>query len=211
MRTIREEEEALEAYFKFLTLKGVSQPQLDARGAFLNEVVTRLQSKQQTREMYAETLNALMPRATDAKWLDCVTIAREFYPFWMQDIKAIACLTNSYGADLQTIEWKPLPTSLVVLSESLKQEVFNEQESLLLEQYLNLLHEQALERHAGLVRIKLAKIILLRLRDAPLRNNLVYRMAVDVTLPLFRQKKSRQLFLAVVREFFYLWINAAHD
>jgi hypothetical protein len=54
-------------------------------------------------------------------------------------------------------------------------------------------------------RLKLAKILLVRLRDAPDKNNKVYRTTVDATLPLFEVKKNRRLFLVVVREFFHFW------
>jgi len=54
-------------------------------------------------------------------------------------------------------------------------------------------------------RLKLSKILLMRLKDAPNRDNKSYRTVVDATLPLFEVKKNRRLFLVVVREFFHFW------
>jgi len=53
--------------------------------------------------------------------------------------------------------------------------------------------------------VKLAKVLLVRLRDAPVSDNAAYRTTVDATLPLFEVKKNRRLFLVVVREFFHFW------
>jgi hypothetical protein len=198
---------AVLAYLNYLKLKGVADEVIAKRKRFVSEVANRLHQRPQMREVYAETLNQLMHDANQPQWLFDVTVAREFYPFWMEDVKAIARLRENLGFDVQSIAWKPLPTTLKSLSIMLESEVFSEQESVLLERYLQSLHQQVLPRHVVLVQLKLAKIMLLRLRDAPIQNNLVYRMAVDLTLPLFRQKKSRQLFLKVVREFFYLWME----
>jgi hypothetical protein len=56
-------------------------------------------------------------------------------------------------------------------------------------------------------RVKLVKILLIRLRDAPQKSNRHYRIAVDATVPLFEKHDTRRLFFAVVREFYYFWIG----
>jgi len=205
-QTLSHEEEAVNAYIKFLKQKGLNQDFLDKRLIFLKKLTSGLMDKPLNRNEYAMALHAVLKKKHDSEWHDHIKIAREFYPFWMKDIRAIVLLNENYGIDLQAIHWKPLPASLQSLSVSLAKERFDERESLLLERYMQGLQKQGVEKRYIFTRIKLAKIILLRLRDAPKGNNLVYRMAVDVTLPLFRLKKSRQFFLIVVREFFYIWM-----
>src|SRR5690606_14553215 len=56
-------------------------------------------------------------------------------------------------------------------------------------------------------RIKLVKILLIRLREAPAGSSKHYRIAVDATVPLFEKNDTRRLFFAVVREFYYFWIG----
>lgn len=197
---------SVDAYIAYLTRKQIDPKLIAQRKQFVSEVARHLQKKPHTREAYADTLHKLMHRPSHTAWLNDVTVAREFYPFWMQDIKAIASLSDQYGYDYSAIAWQPLPTSLAALSHTLSQAQFSDQESSLLERYMQWLKQKAIAPDQKAVRIKLAKILLLRLRDAPLVNNLVYRMAVDVTLPVFKQKQSRQLFLEVVREFFEFWI-----
>jgi len=56
-------------------------------------------------------------------------------------------------------------------------------------------------------RVKLVKLLLIRLRDAPAKNHKIYRIAVDASVFLFAVKGTRHLFFAVVREFYYFWIG----
>jgi hypothetical protein len=149
----------------------------------------------------------IMKKTRDQAWHFHMQVAREFYPFWMQDIKAIAQLSEQYGVQNAVVDWTPLPTSLKQLSEMLEHIAFNELESVQLEQYLKTMRQQGFEKGVIVVKLRLAKIVLLRLRDAPQKSGAVYRVAVDMTLPLFRLKNSRQLFLKVVREFFQHWIT----
>lgn len=201
------ENEALNAYFSFLRTKGVTQQSLDARLEFLVRLLAGLAAKPYDRTAYAGALNMIMKKTRDQAWHFHMQVAREFYPFWMQDIKAIALLSEQYGVQNAVVDWAPLPLTLKQLSQTLNLFIFNEAESVLLERYLAALRQQALSKGLLVVKLRLAKIILLRLREAPHKSGAIYRVAVDMTLPLFRLKNSRQLFLEVVREFFGFWMG----
>jgi hypothetical protein len=56
-------------------------------------------------------------------------------------------------------------------------------------------------------RLNLAKILLLQLKGSPTDDARIYRVAVDVTLPLFKIDENKQLFLLVIREFYQYWID----
>jgi hypothetical protein len=203
---MRYENEALNAYLSFLRTKGVAQQSLDARVEFLIRLIAGLAAKPYDRIAYASALNMIMKKTRDQAWHFHMQVAREFYPFWMQDIKAIALLGEHYGAQTVVVEWTPLPTSLRALSEILAKMTFDDVESALLERYLSSMRQQGISKNIMIVKLRLAKIMLIRLRDAPQINGAIYRVAVDMTLPLFRLKNSRQLFLEVVREFYQHWI-----
>jgi hypothetical protein len=201
------ENEAVNAYLNFLRTKDVTQKSLDARIEFLMRLIAGLAAKPYYRVAYAGALNMIMKKTRDLAWHFHMQVAREFYPFWMQDIKAIALLSEQFGAQNAMVEWTPLPTSLKQLSSTLETITFDEIESVQLEQYLSAMRQQGLSKGLIVVKLRLAKIMLLRLRDAPQKSGAIYRVAVDMTLPLFRLKNSRQLFLTVVREFFQHWIT----
>lgn len=205
MYAIREQE-AVTAYLKFLKNKQVAPENLAQRTVFLNILCHELANKTLHRNEYARALNIVI-RKHPQEVHHYIKLAREFYPFWMQDIKAIAALSQSYDFHEPMIAWTPAPTSLKSLTSALAKELFNDSESAALERYHHHLHGLNEDKAFILTKIKLAKIILLRMRSSPSLDASLYRIAVDATLPLFRWKKSKQLFLYVVREFYYFWLG----
>jgi hypothetical protein len=123
----------------------------------------------------------------------------------MKDIKAIAALNVNPGFDVKPLQWKPLPASLKSLTDSLETVKFDASENWPLKAYSQALRQEGSEQVLVDTRVKLAKIILIRLRNAPAKSHKSYRTAVDLTLPLFNIKKNRRLFLVVVREFYNFW------
>lgn len=204
------ENEALNAYLSFLRGKGIAQSSLDARIEFLTRLISGLVAKPYDRNAYAGALNMIMKKTRDQAWHFHMQVAREFYPFWMQDIKAIALLSEQYGTH-NVVDWTPLPTTLKQITYMLETVIFDETESAQLERYLHTMRQQGLPKGVIVVKLRLAKIMLLRLREAPQKSGAIYRVAVDMTLPLFRLKNSRQLFLNVVREFFEVWMAGSSD
>ncbi len=73
--------------------------------------------------------------------------------------------------------------------------------------YMQTLQDKGADNTLIDTRVKLAKILLMRLRDAPTGNQKAYRIAVDLTLPLFKADEIKQLFLLVIREFYYFWVD----
>ncbi len=202
---IPHEKEASNAYLKFLQTKGAAAGTLYKRSVFLDKLTANLAGKALERTEYRQALDATIKTIAADDKHDCLNTAREFYPFWMNDIKAIAAFQFHYGFDIQSIQWKPLPTSLKLLTDNLDTEKFSRQENQVLDAYSRALFGAGAEKSLVDTRIKLAKVILICLRDAPIENNKSYRKAVDITLPLFNINEIKQLFLVVVREFYYFW------
>lgn len=209
--TISHEENALNVYIKFLEDKAVDPTVIAQRKTFLNKLLPQLKDKAPRRDIYSVALAQVVKKTRNDSWHQQMNIAREFFPFWMQDVKAIIALSNSFGFDYASIKWSPLQTSLEKLIAEIELERFTEQESILLERYWRTLKLLQLDKAEVLFKLKLAKIMLLRLRDAPMVNNVVYRIVVDMTLPLFNLAEMKQFFLTTVREFFYIWIDKSQS
>jgi hypothetical protein len=199
------EKEAINAYLKLLQTKGATEEVLQNRALFLEKLSPHLVDKVLDGGEYREVIDILMETMPNEDWHDSLTAAREFYPFWMKDFKAIASLSLNAGFDVQTVQWKPLQTSLKTLWDSLETEKFDTSENWPLKAYTQALRFEGAEQSLVDTRVKLAKVILIRLRDAPDKNHKAYRTAVDLTLPLFNIKQNRRLFLVVVREFYHFW------
>ena len=202
---ITREQVAINAYLKFLQSKGAATSTLYKHSLFLDKLSLNLAKKTLARTDFSAALNASIEILAAEDRVEKISIAREFYPFWMQDIKAIAAFDASYGFDVATIQWKPLPSSLKALTKSIDSAQFDEAETKSLHSYMLALLDNGAEKPIVDTRLKLTKVILIRLRDAPAKNNKTYRMAIDMILPLFTVNEIRLLFLTVVREFYYHW------
>jgi len=199
------EQQALEVYIKLLTAKGFGPKTFVPRINFLNRLMPLLASKQANGHEYRAVIEALMDSVEEADWPESLVIAREYYPFWINDIKAVAILNKITTVDTLPIDWQPVHVSLSALWHNVNEEKFGTTDSWALKGYTKALRNENAEQTLIDTRLKLAKILLVRLRDAPNKNNKVYRTTVDATLPLFEVKKNRRLFLVVVREFFHFW------
>ena len=199
------EKEAISAYLKLLQAKGATSGMLYKRSLFLDQLSEILMDKSLNGIEYGKALDIVMSKVAEDDWHTNLNAAREFYPFWVKDIKAIAAFNLHYGFDIDTIQWKPLPASLKSLTDSLEIEKFDTSENWPLKAYAQALRDEGADKLVVETRIKFAKIILIRLRDAPIKNHKSYRTAVDMTLPLFHNKDVKYLFLTVVREFYHFW------
>jgi hypothetical protein len=202
---ISREKEAVSAYLKLLQSKGATSGILYKHSLFLDLLTNALAGKQLSSAVYSLTLDTVMKTIPAENWHVNLNTAREFYPFWMKDIKAIAAFNLNYGFDVDSIQWKPISTSLKALTDSLELEKFETTEIWPLKAYTQAMRYEGAEQSLVDTRIKLAKIILIRLRDAPIKNHKSYRTAVDMTLPLFKINEAKQLFILVVREFYNFW------
>jgi hypothetical protein len=199
------ENEAINAYLKLLQSKGASHEVLQKRTLFLQQLGLNLAKRELNGNEYRDAIEDLMERVPADDWHMGLTAAREFYPFWIKDIKAIVALNVNPGFDVAPLQWRPLPASLKSLTDSLETEKFDASENWPLKAYSQALRNEGSEQVLVDARVKLAKIILIRLRNAPVKSHKSYRTAVDLTLPLFNLKQNRRLFLVVVREFYHFW------
>lgn len=198
--------EALQAYLKLLEAKGASSAILQNREMFLTQLNGLLLDKILDSTEYREAIEQLMESIPPDDWHDSLTAAREYYPFWIKDFKAIAALSLQSAFEIVPSTWRPISnTTLKELWERIDTEKFDTSENWPLKAYTQALRFEGAEKSLVDTRVKLAKVILMRLRDAPEKNSITYRTAVDLTLPLFNIKQNRRLFLVVVREFYHFW------
>jgi len=83
------EEKALSAYIKFLQGKNVSSEAIALRAKFLEKLTILLQGKS-TREEYGSALETALKVEGNIERHQQLNIAREFFPFWIGDVKMIA-------------------------------------------------------------------------------------------------------------------------
>ncbi len=199
------EQQALEFYFKLLTAKGFGPETFVQRTSFLNKLLPLLADVEVGGAEYRLAIETVMDSVPVEDWPESLMISREYFPFWMNDLKAVAQFNTATTKDQLPMDWKPAHVSLISLWHTVDQEKFSTTDSWALKGYTKALRNENADQTLIDTRIKLAKILLIRLKEAPDKSNKVYRTTVDATLPLFEVKKNRRLFLVVVREFFHFW------
>jgi hypothetical protein len=135
-----------------------------------------------------------------------LSVIREYFMFWMGNAKLIASAERLEAIEVEPLQWRTLEFDLKTVWSRLDREKFDGEEALILEAYRRSLQKNALGKSIVETRLKLAKL-LLKLRGASSRTSRIYRKAVDATVPIFELKDTRNLFLLVVREFYYFWIR----
>ena len=199
------EQQALEVYIKLLTTKGFGPDTFVPRINFLNKLMPLLADKEPNGGVYRSVIENLMDSISIADWPESLVISREYYPFWINDLKAVSMLSKNAIVDSLPINWQPIEVVLGDLWHSVDAEKFGTTDAWAIKAYTKALRFENADQTLIDTRLKLAKILLVRMRDAPDKNNRIYRTTVDATLPLFEVKKNRRLFLVVVREFFHFW------
>ncbi len=199
------EQEALNAYLNLLQKKGATNEYLKKRADLLTKLAKLIQAKANDGYMYRDALEAVLEKLDRKEWPEFIAMARDFYHFWIKDIKAIAALNSESAFDIEPVKWQPLEANLKVLWNMLDKEKFSTSETWPLKAYTLALRQEGAAQALVDTRVKLVKLLLIRLRDAPERNHRIYRIAADCTVPLFTLQDTRRLFLVVVREFYYFW------
>ncbi|MFQ6404059.1 hypothetical protein ACIDE9_04775 [Methylophilus sp. 'Pure River'] len=203
------EADAIQAYYNLLHGKGADDAIMAQRDALLAELSPLLADLECTSTAYRQAVDDCLADKPAQRWPELLTIIREFYPFWRGDVKAVMQYADTVGFELHPISWQPAVIDLQSVWPALQSEKFETSELWALNGYVKALksmeHKQEMDIE---LRTRMAKLMLLRLREAPMTEKNAFRITADATLPLFNLKNTRHLFLNAVREFYYFW--AAH-
>ena len=199
------EQTAFDAYIRILQSKGATAESIDKRRNLLESLLIRLADKPCNGEIYRQEVEAVMEQLNKLDWSFYLTVIREFFRFWTNDIKAIAYLSAQSGFDLNPVQLQPMEASLQSLWEKMDKEQFSVVENWPIKAYTLALRDAGATKAVVDTRIKLVKLLMMRFRDAPEFNTKRYRISVDACLYMFESRELRDLFLMVVREFYYFW------
>ncbi|MEZ0237305.1 MAG: hypothetical protein ACAH06_04530 [Methylophilaceae bacterium] len=201
------EQDAFNAYLRFLESKGASAENLAQRRTLLMKLLPLLEHQPMDGNAFRDQIECVLDLLDRTAWPAFLTVAREYYYFWASDIKAIAAMHSGGGYDIANLHDHVPLEDLRTLWKSIDQEKFELAETWPLKAYASALRDEGAEKSVVETRSKLVKLLLVRLRGASAKEAGLYRKAVDSTLPLFAMKEMRLLFQIVVQEFYYFWIG----
>lgn len=202
---VTREEEAQKAYVKLLTGQGVSQRVLIQREFVIIRLSAFLKDIPCDGSHYRNAVDRFIASIDPAEIPTILPVVREFFSFWVGDIKAIAAMSQakvfngSMPVAMATQDelfkhWYDLDKTAMTSHETQVMDAF-EQVSLV----------RGFEPAVFKERMRMAKCLLLSLRHVPHKQSHSYRQMVDRNLPLFNALGSQHTFLSVSREFYYFW------
>lgn len=201
------EQEALTAYSKLLRSKGATDDAIKQREDVLNLLIPKLSGIASESIPYRDMVDELLLTLDDAKWSFFLAVVRDYFWFWVKDFKAIAAMHADGAYDIEPPDLKAADVDMKALWKNIDNEKFSMVENWPVKTYSLALREQGASSDLIESRVKLVKLLIVRMRNAPELNNKHYRVAVDSLMHMFKNKDTRTVFLAVVREFFYFWIG----
>jgi hypothetical protein len=199
------EYDALNAYLKLLQHKGYSEAKLIQRQYLIQRLIPFIEEIPQDGSCYRGAVDQLFNTLDQAEWAICIPVIRDYYSFWIKDIKAIAGMNQDKAFEADAKAWRPETRNLAELWDSLDEVTLTHVESKPLETYESALRRRGVDDYFIDTRKKLVKFLLLGLRDAPHKQPNAYRKIIDANLTLFSNDESYHTFLNVGREFYYFW------
>ncbi|MCB6184512.1 hypothetical protein LIN78_13265 [Leeia sp. TBRC 13508] len=200
----QQEPTSLDAYLNLLKQKGASTASLNQRKHFLRYLVSALEGCDRDDSVaYRHAVDSTLHKmATDETLNFFVSIAREFYPFWNEDLKTVAAMASGDGFALQPINLK-VSASLEEIWFELCAAGWDKKEIPCLSDYLSRV-EGKISSQDYTIRDYFLRCLMFLMRTQPLQSA-VYRSGVNAILMLLPQENVRQAFLGLIREFYPFW------
>jgi len=199
------EEEAQKAYVKLLTGQGVSERVLVQREFIIIRVSAFLKDIPCDGSHYRHAVDRFIASIDPAEIPSILPVIREFFSFWVRDIKAIAAMSQAKVFNGST------PVAMVTQDELFKhwydldKTVMTLHETQVMDAFEQVTLVRGFEPAVFKERMRMAKCLLLSLRHISHKQSHSYRQMVDRNLPLFNALGSQHTFLSVCREFYYFW------
>jgi hypothetical protein len=167
-------------------------------------LVTMLGSKD-GHSAYRSAVNAFIAQADEDEKFACATLARDFYPFWVQEVRPEISFGQPFDNTRPFLNKDPHKGAFIQAWNSIDNHAFNLTEQQVIETYVNALGRLVLKSDAITVRAKLAKLILQQVATVRLGDGQAYRSAVDQLYQQIHRPDFKSYFLEVAREFYYFW------
>ena len=199
------EQEAQQAYVKLLTGQGVSQRVLVQREFVIIRLSAFLKEIPCDGNHYRAAVDRFIASIDPAEIPTILPVIREFFSFWVRDIKAIAAMSQAKVFNGSAPMVMATQDELFKHWYDLDKMVMTNSEEQIMDAFHQVSYGRGFEPAVFKERMRMAKFLFLSLRNVPHKQSHSYRQMVDRNLPLFNALGSQHTFLSVSREFYYFW------
>ena len=195
-------EATLDAYLKLIARLGADDGVVAARREMLRRLLARLAGAKRTSGDYHAHVGGFVADCGQSERVLAITCAREFYYFWLDDMKKMVEMTARAGFSIHNPDF-PWHGDFDALLGAMRESGFSRfPPSLGL--YLGKSFEDGADEADIRQREHMLKALLFLLDPHPPTSS-HYRMAVDALLQHLADAAARQRLLALVREYFGYW------
>lgn len=199
------EEEALKAYVKLLSNQGLSERVIVQREFIVMRVSAFLKDIPTDGTRYRHAVDRFIATIDPAEIPTILPVIREFFSFWMRDIKAIAAMSQARVFSGSNPVSQVTHDELFKLWYELDKTTMTMLEKQTMDAFEQMTQLRGFEPALFKERMRMGKYLLLSLRDVSHKQSHSYRQMVDRSLPLFNAMGAQHVFLSVSREFYYFW------
>ena len=199
------EEEAQKAYVKLLTGQGVSERVLIQREFTIIRLSAFLKDIPCDGSQYRHAVDRFIASIDTSEIPMVLPVVREFFSFWVRDIKAIAAMSQAKVFNSFTPVTMATQDELFKHWYDLDKTRMAASEEQMLDAFRDVSLKKGMDPATLKERMRMAKCLLLSLRNVSHKQSHSYRQMVDRNLPLFTALGTHHLFLSVSREFYYFW------
>src|SRR5690606_5118969 len=173
------EQDAAIAYLKYLLSRGATLAALSQRETVLAHLDLYIGGIANNGIAYREAVEQCLARVEKADWPFYLCVIREYFVFWNGSPELIVAAERSRAIDAEPIQWRTLDVDLKTVWAKLDKEKFGADESRVLEAYQLALKQHDLKASVVVTRVKLAKLLLLKLKNTTSKAPKIYRKAVN--------------------------------
>ncbi len=203
-------QQALDAYLRLILRQGASEQVLQERRQLLDRLLPLLVGVSRDAQSFRRVVERFVNDSEVADRVTALTCAREYYYFWLGDVKKLVEITSRSGFTTRNVRLE-MADSLASLLERMQQQGFNTFPPSL-EIYLGKLFEDGMPEVDIQEREYLLKAMLFLLSGQPYRPD-SFRMVVDAMLLHLSDAQNQKAFVQLAREYFYYWLSfpPAHE
>ncbi|MBV1775750.1 hypothetical protein KSF73_08475 [Burkholderiaceae bacterium DAT-1] len=199
---------ALNAYLSLLKSKGAATGLLNQRKHFLRYLISALDAQQnqyidEVDAGFRQAVDMTLNRFPEREHIDILTCSREFYPFWMGDLKTISRMHAANALSTQVAELD-FDRDMISMFTRMDADPWSRQVPLSLERYITQLKQNNAAEAVIDLNERILMLLMYGIRRADPSPN-IYRAGVDAILLMFPRDEGRKTFITVAREFFYFW------
>lgn len=200
------QQQAPEAYLNMLRQHGAASRDLALRKHFLNYLLPELEQQPVAADSYRRAADQTLQRFAGTESVHvCQATIREFYYFWIGDVRQIALLHKHRALTPKPARFD-IQGSLTDMLAAMDQSGWDVQALPALSSYLQALRSLGVSQATLDVRERVLRLLLFVMREHD-ASATVFRSAVDALSALFSKEEAKSKFIEMARDFFYHWID----